>query len=111
MLHFGREQLFWECLTMAECEVTPEMRTPGFKNQGKTANFKFDDDGKVLWGKEHSNTSESGHGAALMWYQWDKIVKQYSAANLTFEDDKLVAISGLARILQDRLNVEYIAGL
>jgi hypothetical protein len=110
MLHFGTAQLFWECLTMAGSEATPERRPPYLTSHVKSINFKFDD-GTVPWGEQPSEISKSGHNVALVWEQWDKIVWQYSGAKLTFEEDKLVAISGIARIFQERLNDEYIAGL
>lgn len=41
---------------------------------------------------------------------WSNIVKSYAAANLTFEKDKLVAISSLARELKPFIQGRYLAG-
>jgi hypothetical protein len=42
---------------------------------------------------------------------WFKIVEMYSECNLSFKQDKLVAIAGLAKIINDRSQVPYYAGL
>jgi hypothetical protein len=42
---------------------------------------------------------------------WHEIVKLYTDAQLTRESDKLVAISGIARVLQDQHTGGYLAGL
>ena len=44
-------------------------------------------------------------------YDWHNIVRDYSSRNLTYEDDKLPAISGLAKAVSQRSGDEYIAGL
>ncbi|RDW62449.1 hypothetical protein BP6252_11882 [Coleophoma cylindrospora] len=43
--------------------------------------------------------------------QWSEIVQSYSRRSLTFRKDKLVAISGLARILAHVYGTNYVAGL
>lgn len=47
------------------------------------------------------------------WYLqiWGKIVKEYSSRKLTKGEDKLVALSGLAKEIQLRTGDEYLAGL
>lgn len=42
---------------------------------------------------------------------WFNIVEMYSECNLSFKQDKLVAIAGLAKIINDRSQVPYYAGL
>jgi hypothetical protein len=46
-----------------------------------------------------------------LWSDWAEIVGQYSSAHLTSWEDRLVAISGIAKKLQTVLNDEYCAGL
>jgi hypothetical protein len=43
--------------------------------------------------------------------QWRVVVETYSGCNLTFEKDKLVAISGIARMMKEDLKCEYLAGM
>jgi len=42
---------------------------------------------------------------------WSNIVRQFSECNLTFENDKLPAISGIAKWMASQVNDEYLAGL
>jgi hypothetical protein len=42
---------------------------------------------------------------------WHNLVMLYSRKDITFEDDKLVAISGLADLFAQQMGTEYIAGL
>jgi hypothetical protein len=42
---------------------------------------------------------------------WVKIVRGYTACSLTFEDDKLPALSGLASVYADETHDQYLAGL
>jgi hypothetical protein len=42
---------------------------------------------------------------------WGKILKAYSRSLLTYGDDKLVALSGIAKRQQDAMSDEYIAGM
>lgn len=43
--------------------------------------------------------------------QWSKIVRAYSKCKLTKPEDKLVALSGVARTIQQETGDEYVAGL
>jgi hypothetical protein len=43
--------------------------------------------------------------------QWLEIVQAYSGCSLTFDTDKLVAISGIARMMKDDMNCRYFSGL
>jgi hypothetical protein len=42
---------------------------------------------------------------------WASIAWRYSSLDLTFRNDKLAAISGVAAVLQERTGVRYLAGL
>lgn len=42
---------------------------------------------------------------------WVGIVNQYTRCNLTFPDDRLAAIGGVAAEIQERTGVPYLAGL
>ena len=55
--------------------------------------------------------------AQKLWYgdprlQWNRIVQDYCKRPLTKEEDKLIAISGIAKVFQSRmLDDAYVAGL
>lgn len=42
---------------------------------------------------------------------WTKVVQEYTSCDLTFNSDRLVAISGIAQKLQHRYKDEYVVGL
>lgn len=42
---------------------------------------------------------------------WSAILTTYSSARLTYEEDRLLAIAGLAKILSQRSGIRYVAGL
>lgn len=89
MLHFGAEQLLWECSGMRRCEATP------------------DSEPHNIWNKASSYDSVS----KPIWAQWVNDIVNYATSDLTFESDKLVAISGIARFLHRIVKDDYIAGL
>ncbi|KAF3768128.1 HET-domain-containing protein, partial [Cryphonectria parasitica EP155] len=45
------------------------------------------------------------------WISWTKIVEEYSTKNLTFNTDKLAAMSGIVKEVHDATGDEYLAGL
>lgn len=103
ILHFTRSQLFWEC---RQCLLAEDNLRP--------------------WALQHANASTpSGlarnlYGVAQdpatrdhllnIWYQ-NVVSQSYSKRKLTNADDKLIAISGIARAFHRHLQSDYIAGL
>ncbi|KAH8812187.1 heterokaryon incompatibility protein-domain-containing protein [Xylogone sp. PMI_703] len=87
-LFFSSSQLFWECNGLNACEIFPEI-FPATLSYG---DFYL---------------QKQPLSRAL----WDKIVRLYSSCDLTFPEDKLIAISGLARHIQQREKNTYLAGL
>lgn len=90
-LHFTNKQIFWVCKETTACEIWPE----GIP--------------RVKLYLESSIDLPKGDWLARK--SWPKIVQQYSACNLTFGRDKLVAISALAQLIQNETRDEYIAGM
>jgi len=84
-LHFS-SQLFWECKERTACETFPGW-LPGI--------FRWKDgDIEAEGNLEH----------------WFAIVWLYTRCKLTFTKDKFIAISGVAKSLQERYSDEYVAG-
>jgi hypothetical protein len=50
-------------------------------------------------------------GTSLTYNSWRQLVHIYSGSQLTFEKDRLPAISGLARLYAEALGDQYLAGL
>jgi hypothetical protein len=97
-LHFGRDQLLWECHQLQACEMLPlgldkfiiSSKYDGFTSYRDIVGIK----------------SSSQHHTA-----WCKIIDAYTTFALTYPSDKLVAIAGITSKYQELLNDRCIAGL
>jgi hypothetical protein len=116
ILHFNSQQIYWECRTCRASETLPKglPERPTFKI-GAPA---IGDDGSN-WQKTIKMTKEvwerfSSPPAPRKYKeyrQWDEIVSAYTKCGLTKEKDKMIAISGIAKIFRDKMKDEYLAGL
>ncbi|CZR61292.1 uncharacterized protein PAC_11188 [Phialocephala subalpina] len=128
VLHFGSEQLFWECREFVACETYPrglpsslrgntiidiksldlgdELRDNGWPAKYISKNSTA---GRTLLRKLWDGVTElvrpvtvqevtlkSSMNNASVYRDWDAVVELYSLGALTFQKDKLVALSGLA---------------
>ena len=109
VLHFGSNQLFWECASLDACESFPSTLPPILRT-GANTSFKSLDplvDGSKLRriGTHDSSSQFFGHQL------WPRIVEAYSKSLLTKPEDKLIAIAGIARKLAAIIDDEYVVGL
>ena len=139
VLHYGRNQLLWECGELDACETYPgglpellKNHLSGFKlgpeaaaSLGYTgqANATTSDTSSCYGGEVATTTSDTSscYGSEVAtptsdtssYYRgtWDSMLMQYSVTSLTKEEDKLIAISGIAKRMQGLLNDDYLAGL
>jgi hypothetical protein len=104
VLHFGTEQLLWECRELDACETFPN-GFPELPRWAKTPFGAFKDLENVRgrYGSESASPSKY-----RIWY---RILENYSGCGLTEASDKLVALSGVAAHVKDTLRDEYVAGL
>ena len=95
VLHFTKSQLFWDCIHTSQTEDGME-RTK----------HNFDDFKHYLW------TLREGQRGAMQdsWYN-DAIGKQVSRRSFTRPTDKLIAIAGIAKVVQSAYPMRYYAGL
>lgn len=88
-LHCGNHGLFWECRTARASEDFPS----GFKSEDSITTIRL---------------MHPDHAVPL---DWNSVVTWYSECDLTYPEDKLVALSGIARSYMDKTWDEYFAGL
>ena len=64
-------------------------------------------------GDESSSPGQQNRNARSLngYYVWSRLLEKYSKTNITFPTDRLVALSGLAQIMSNALEDEYVAGL
>jgi len=107
VLHFDREQLLWECHELDACEAYPL----GIPHGSGTVftHFKGLDpssDGKRLRVLSGQNSDQDLN----RYHLWNRILGSYMRCDLTCEEDKLIALSGIAKDMH-LLDDEYLAGL
>jgi hypothetical protein len=91
-LHFTEHKLFWECKSAYACETFPDSYDDGTDSISALKN---------AWNKPDRNMTQC----------WGAVVQGYSGGNVTFHKDKLVAVSGIARLFAERFGTTYLAGL
>ena len=117
ILHYDSNQLLWECLELDACETYPEglpcpdtTRRNSWEDVGTRITDRWK--GVDLDAQALRRTFALDPGKrSLMYKYWHQLVHIYSSCCLTRAEDKLVAISGLAKRVQSCLDDEYIAGL
>lgn len=137
IIHFGRHQLFFECQEGEWAESfstapSPLKDLPGSRTEAKKEVFQRLTKESSLGRTLASSISLRGaQTRAVVAYDhiryriglvddttlfdaqtkfWHRIAKQYNTTSLTRSSDKLVAILGLAKMLQSRLRMTYCAG-
>lgn len=94
-LFFTDKEVFWECLTKGRYDA-PHLASESYPYGLPDSRYS-----KLVIGKRDNPDR------ALWW----KLVEMYSKCGITFSKDKLVAISGLAKIFHAKLNDDYLAGV
>lgn len=108
LLHFTADGLFWECETHSATELAPAGLAPTPLLDKRSVSHAFS--ASLGFGDAGAPTPWS---AAQPWHlTWANIVRDFSERSLTYAADKLVALSGVARVVQTQLGGdEYLAGL
>ncbi|PCD34785.1 hypothetical protein AU210_007381 [Fusarium oxysporum f. sp. radicis-cucumerinum] len=118
VLHFTENQIYWECLETTVCEADPSgelqilakdwhLRPPiqtVYKAAGREIARSLS---KVLSGQQYITREEETAYLTL----WGDLVSIYANCALTNESDRLIAMSGIARSLQEANKDTYLAGL
>jgi hypothetical protein len=96
-LCFGRDQIAWECRQGSAYETLPDMFSERNTRMSPRNFFAL---------LEVNPLDDAGN----IW-SWFFIVEDYARRKLTLSRDKLVAISGVARIIAPMYGTDYVAGL
>jgi hypothetical protein len=105
ILHFGNRQLLWECRSLTASEAFPQKLPEAMKTPTVKENFDL---------LRLANVAANPDTAELSAHDiWANYVESYSRCHLTYGSDKLVALSGLARLIHTHLgeNEIYLAGM
>ena len=109
VIHFGRDQLFWECQELDACESYPAGLPPILK---VGINTKFKGLDPALNGEKLRRLGPHDSESRFFAHQlWPRIVEAYSRCLLTKPEDKLIAISGIAKKLSAVIGDDYVVGM
>ncbi|KAF0323043.1 het domain-containing protein [Colletotrichum asianum] len=105
---FGEFELQWACRSLEDCECDElDLRKSQVGIEGNNS-WRFR--GSV--GIHAKGDGMSTQDAHYFHRQWRKsVVTPYSGRKLTFQADKLVALSAISRVFQERVDDEFLAGL
>ncbi|KAL7809526.1 heterokaryon incompatibility domain-containing protein [Trichoderma gracile] len=109
VLHFGPEELSWECLQTSTCQCTPStiVNTDGGTTDIHTLSTERVLKPKAIFNHDHWQQLKE----AQLIKVWHMLVEEYTKLHLTFESDIFPAISGIAKIFQRSARSEYVAGM
>ncbi|KAI4288634.1 MAG: hypothetical protein L6R35_002102 [Caloplaca aegaea] len=109
VLHFCRNQLIWECNEMAASEAYPTGLPSIYQNQAKARLKSLDPDTEGRRLRQLATTESDSRFFAHQ--LWPRIVQLYSQCQLTKPEDKLIAISGIAKRMGSIIHDEYVVGM
>jgi hypothetical protein len=103
VLHFGPQELFWECRERVTCECK------GIKEWEKEANIVTYQGAppKIT----HNKFVNAAANSVQMHARWRSMVEEYSRRRLTIGTDRLPGFTGVATEMQGHLGERYLAGL
>lgn len=113
VVHFGRQEVFWEC---RETTASDSYRN-GLPLSGLSRMYpRFKNLDPDIYRREKVTIGDPDIGnypAEVMPYKiWNSIILKYSRTSLTKGQDKLIAIAGIARCMNDTyLHDQYVAGM
>ena len=106
ILHFGKDQMFWECNEGTFAEDGHIVSMNGQRECGQQDSLFS----KLAYASVLKETSLMSLDSFAS--QWEKLVKAYCTLKLTKEEDKLPALAGLAAAFNAGIrNNDYIAGV
>lgn len=100
-LHFGSTQMFFECYGHFRSE-------DGFRMRGRLNSIHNDPHQHYPLADPDSSLRSSLYRGSELWYQ---ALYFYYPRKLTKSSDKLPALSGIARIVEEQTGDKYVAGL
>jgi hypothetical protein len=102
ILYFGERQIFWECRQKDASEIYSDSLPRDVIQPGhRLKNLALD-----------SPTSDEILDNNFVSYsRWDQVVRAYTSCELSFPQDKLVALSAIAKVTRKVLRDTYVVGM
>lgn len=111
VLHFAFDQVLWECAESERAEEFPVGIPARFIDAGRRG-FKWQLSPDLPQPSTVVDGSDSfSEQHRVLNSKWAKAIETYTRCELTHAQDKLVAISGVVKVLADYFQDDYVAGL
>ncbi|KAE9369738.1 HET-domain-containing protein [Stipitochalara longipes BDJ] len=110
VVHFSK-YIFWECKSLVSCEIMPTGEPFDFQLDYNSFYTRFLQIIEKVSAQEHETTDEKTKLTQAAHHLWWDLVLTYSRCALSKDEDILVAISGIANIMENNLKDQYIGGL
>ena len=109
-LYFGTNGVHWECRGGNLCDEQPSFRhEPSLGGHHARPNSTMKKLYRTLCDLTAAADDTKARGDLLSC--WNRVMETYSKTKLSYQSDKLVAVAGIASILQDRLDFQASYGL
>ena len=121
IIHFTDSEMIWECSAGLQSEsgrtghlqLMDLTRIVINRNAARLPEVRRDTGDRYI--DQNINNFLKAKGVASVYWVWRQIVTDYSRRDLTRAEDKLVALSGIAKVFASRLSINpedsYFAGL
>ncbi len=103
ILHYGKEQMFWECHKLSLLEDGSQCEGWSWK--------KRDFDVMRTCNLDQLSQVQVGQITEAVYTDWRSTIKRYTARSLTRGTDKLPGLSGVANLIHAFTGDQYLAGL
>lgn len=129
VIYYGMKELYWECRSQTASEAFPSLTREGHLSTYWWSDFLFGyvdricctkSDFESLCGHEAVDSEidemstgvSDGTGYPKLTFarSWLKIVADYGGMKLTYESDRLIALAGVAKTIEQSRGFTYVAG-
>lgn len=107
-ISFHSNQVFWECTRLKACEAFPSWEAIADLAGNLPTQCRISQPWNNSMVHSHNHTANRRDTLSS---SWRAMVESYTTCTLTEEQDKLIAIQGLANIYKSSRDDDYLAGL
>ncbi|CBX93879.1 hypothetical protein IAQ61_003759 [Plenodomus lingam] len=108
VLHFCQHQIFWDCTEMSACESLPGgLPLPLDRSSSIDRHWR----GRLQEGISNQALILSATNDDSPEDFWKAAIEAYTSLDLTNQDDKRMAVWGIAKLVRDSLDEEYAVGM
>jgi len=99
IVHMSSKQVLWECRQLQASEHLPYGGSTYTESPNSYNKIK-----RICYGNREKDQDD-------VFTDWDHLVGHYTCCGLTFETDRLIALSGIASMVHKRTQCDYLAGI